>query len=356
MLKGKEVSCLDDTETLSERKRSILLNSVADYIQSAVPITSKMVKEQHMVDISTATLRNELNALEAMGYLKQLHTSSGRVPTSKAYRVYVDSLMKDLTFKGEELDIVKKGFNLKAQNLGSLIDKVAKTISKVTDLPTVVVMNDLKMLIIEDIKIIPLIDYSALMLIQTSSGIINNTFEIDEDTTEDDCIESAKVLRQSFTGHTIEYMIENIESVAKNYNKRIYVFKKIFDSIIELLSSSKTTARAGGTKLLNMPEYSDIEKAQRLLTLMEDNEALREVVRADDTLTFKIGKENENETLKDCTVVTAPLSFGDETIASVGVIGPERIDYELVAGSLQFVVNELKNIKRLKGDVDEEKT
>ena len=333
-----------------------MLNSVADYIQSAVPITSKMVKEQHMVDISTATLRNELNALEAMGYLKQLHTSSGRVPTSKAYRLYVNWLMKNLTFKGEELDVLKRGFNLKAQNLDSLIDKVAKTISKVTDLPTVVVMNDLKKLIIEEIKIIPLIDYSALMLIQTSGGIINNTLEIDENTSEEDCIESARVLHQYFAGKTIEYMIDNIEEVANKYSERISVFKKVFESIIDILKETKSPVHTGGTKLLNKPEYSDVEKAQQILSLMEDDDVIRSVVKTeDDNLTFKIGKENDIETLQDCAVITAPLTIGDETIASVGVIGPQRIDYELVAGAMQYVVNELKNIKQLKGDVDEEK-
>ena len=347
---------MEDVENLSERKKNILLNSVADYIQSAVPITSKMVKEQHMVDISTATLRNELNALEAMGYLKQLHTSSGRVPTSKAYRLYVNWLMKNLTFKGEELDVLKRGFNLKAQNLDSLIDKVAKTISKVTDLPTVVVMNDLKKLIIEEIKIIPLIDYSALMLIQTSGGIINNTLEIDENTSEEDCIESARVLHQYFAGKTIEYMIDNIEEVANKYSERISVFKKVFESIIDILKETKSPVHTGGTKLLNKPEYSDVEKAQQILSLMEDDDVIRSVVKTeDDNLTFKIGKENDIETLQDCAVITAPLTIGDETIASVGVIGPQRIDYELVAGAMQYVVNELKNIKQLKGDVDEEK-
>ena len=308
-----------------------------------------------MVDISTATLRNELNALEAMGYLKQLHTSSGRVPTSKAYRIYVDWLMKDLSFKGEELDIVKQGFNIKAQNLNSLIDRVAKTISKVTDLPTVVVMNDLKLLEIIEIKIIPLIDYSALMLIQTNGGIINNTFEIDESISQQDCIESAKVLQENFTGKTIEYMIDNIEDVASKYNERLKVFKKVFESIIEILRSSKDPVQAGSSKLLNKPEYNDAKKAQQILALMEDGDALREVVMTErEDLTFKIGKENDMETLQDCTVITAPLTIGDETIASVGVIGPQRIDYELVAGAMQYVVNELKNIKQIKGEVNEE--
>ena len=347
---------MEDVETLSGRKRDILLNSVADYIQSAVPITSKMVKEQHMVDISTATLRNELNALEAMGYLKQLHTSSGRVPTSKAYRLYVNWLMNDLTFKGEELDMLKQGFNLKAQNLGLLLDKVAKTISKVTDLPTVVVMNDLKLLNIQEIKIIPLIDYSALMLIQTNGGIINNTFEIDTSTSDEDCIESARVLQQQFAGKTIEYMINNIEEVVSKYSERISVFKKIFESIIDILKDSKNPIQVGSTKLLNMPEYSDIGKAQQILALMDDNDVIRSVVTTqDENLTFKIGKENDIETLHECAVITAPLTIGDETIASVGVIGPQRIDYELVAGAMQYVVNELKNIKQLKGDIDEKK-
>lgn len=336
-------------ENLSERKKQILFSSVADYIQSAVPITSKSVQENYLQDISTATLRNELNALEAMGYLKQLHTSSGRVPTTKAYRVYVDNLMCELNFQPQELDEVKSGFHKKINNLTTIIDTVAQTISKVTNCPTVAVLNDLKRLNIEDIQIVPLIDYTALMLLQTNGGIINNTFEISENVTKDDCINCANLLKTNFVNHSISDMIENIDRIIRKESERLSAFKEIFENVVQLLKDASVPVQKGRTKLLSMPEYKTIDKAKELIDLLEDEDRVRELLSTADTeeISVTIGGEFENSELEDCAVVKAPIKIGDSTVASVGVIGPKRLDYALVAGAISYVVGELKNIHRI---------
>ena len=334
---------------LSERKKLILFSSIEDYIQSAVPITSKGVQENYLKDISTATLRNELNALEAMGYLKQLHTSSGRVPTTKAYRLYVDNLMKNLSFKSQDLEEVKSGFHKKINNLTTIIDSVAQTISKVTNCPTVAVLNDLKKLNIEDIQIIPLIDYTALMLLQTNGGIINNTFEISENVSKEDCINCATLLKNNFVGKSINDMIQNVESTIKFENEKLSAFKEIFESVVQLLKDASTPIQKGRTKLLSMPEYKTIDKAKEIIDLLEDEDKVRELIDTsnDDEISVTIGREFDDSELADCAVVKAPIKIGDNTVASVGVIGPKRLDYALVAGAISYVVGELKNVHQL---------
>lgn len=334
-------------ENLSERKKRILLMSVEDYIQNAMPITSKAVQEHYLKDISTATLRNELNALEAMGYLKQLHTSSGRVPTSKAYRFYVNGLMKEMSFKNNDLDVIKENFCIKCNNLNSIMQNVAKTISRVTNYPTIAVLNDLKKLIIEDIKIIPLIDYSALMLISTNGGVINNTIQIGTQTSEDICIKCANLLKSSFIGKTIEDLMQNVENMAKQHNGQLSEFKAIFDSVIELLKELSSPVQNGKTKILNLPEYSSIDKAKEIIEFLEDEEKIKSAIFEENGLSVSIGRENDDAHLKDCAVIKAPIKIGKETIGSVGVIGPQRIDYAFIAGAIKYVVDELEAIYKL---------
>lgn len=346
---------MSDSENLSERKKKILINSVNDYIQSAVPITSAFIKENYLKDISTATLRNELNALEAMGYFKQLHTSSGRVPTTKAYRYYVNETLKDLNYKENQLDIVKSEFKSRANNLSIVIENIAKTISKATNYPTVVVMNNLQNLIIEEIKIIPLIDFSALLLIQTNGGIINNNIEAESVTSEDDYINAAKILNDKFKSKSIAYMIENIEHAATEMTNLIEEYKEIFDSVILTLKQvSKSVKQGGVTKLLNCPEYNSVEKAQEIFSLIEDESKIKEVVSCEDEgISISIGTENKEESLKECSVIKAPIQVDGETIASIGVIGPKRMDYALIAGAISFVKAEISKQNLLAGNKGE---
>ena len=338
-----------EEENLSERKKEILIKSVESYIQNALPITSKGVQENHLKDISTATLRNELNALEAMGYLKQLHTSSGRVPTTKAYRLYVNGLMNNLKCKKDDLDSIKEHFAIKCNNISSIMQNVAKTISRVTNYPTVAVLNDLKKLIIEDIKIIPLIDFSALMLISTNGGMINNTINISPNTKEIDCINCANLLKEKFLKKTIVDLMENVETMVKEHSHNLSAYQEIFESVVDLLKELSTPIQNGKTKLLNLPEYSSIEKAKEIIDFLEDDEKIKSAISidSDEDISFSIGKENDDDHLKDCAVIKAPIKIGDETIGSVGIIGPQRIDYAYVAGAIKFVVDELEEKYRL---------
>lgn len=344
----------DNNELLSERKQLILKSAVEDYIESALPITSSGVKKRHIKDISTATLRNELNALEAMGYLKQLHTSSGRVPTTKAYRFYVNGLMKNVKCKVDDLSSIKNMFNTRAQNLTTIVSGIAKTISQVTNYPTVVVVDNLKNLVIDDIKVIPLIDYNALILIQTNGGIINNSFAINPEITNDDCINCAKLLTNTFKTKTISYLIDNIDNVLQSTNKDLDSYKTIFNAVIDMLQNAMQNGvqKGGANKLLNCPEYSDVEKASKILNLLDDEKTIKDVVDCEDSddVNFSIGGENKNDALKDCTVVKAPIKIDGKTVASVGVIGPQRLDYSYVAGALKYVVSEIEKMNELQYD------
>ncbi len=342
-------------ENLSERKKIILTRSVNDYIQSASPITSGAVHDNHLKDISPATLRNELNALEAMGYLKQLHTSGGRIPTSKAYRFYVNEIMKNTKFDKKSLLTVRKIFEKRTENLTDIVSQLAGIISEATNYPTFVVMNSYKGLIVESIKIIPLIDGSGILLIGTKSGIINNTIKLGTGITEENCIDASNFLTSHFKDRTIADMFENLPKYLKEMQTDIDGFKNIFYNLmdcLEDLTSGKSVASAGTTKLLNNPEYADIDRAKKVLNFIEDDEKIKKVFskEVEEDVSFTIGKENQSEELESCSVVKAEYKIKGNTVASIGVIGPERMDYGRTVGALKFIVEELNKLNLIEND------
>ena len=348
-------------EILSERKQQILYSAVEDYIQHASPITSGSVHDKYIKDISPATLRNELNALEAMGYLKQLHTSSGRIPTSKAYRLYVNQLMKGTRFGKKELNTVRELLSQRTTYLTDIIRNVAGVVSQATNYPAFVIMDGYDNLPVDSIKIIPLIDKSALLLISTKDGIINGQFQLSSGITEENCIDASNLLTKQFCGKTISYLRENILKETLEAQNEIASFGKLCDSIIDCLADmvtqKKHIVRVGETKLLNEPEYADLETAKKVLNVISSDQ-IDEVLTnqdAEDDITFTIGKENSTEELKNCSVVKASYKIGGKQVASIGVIGPERMDYGSVASALKVIVSELGKVNLLTDTPDDKK-
>ncbi|MGD9900995.1 MAG: heat-inducible transcriptional repressor HrcA [Spirochaetales bacterium] len=344
-----------EREILSERKLKILRNTIEDYIETAEPITSGAVHDKYLADISTATLRNELNALEAMGYLKQLHTSGGRVPTTKAYRLFVDELMNEAEFDSKSLEIVKQMFAERTNSLEDIVTNIAKTISKATNYPAVVVLNGFDKLTVQSVKIIPVIGSRAVVLITTSTGIINNTIDVTENINEDVCRDASNFLTSHFKGRTIADMILNINTYKREMREDLSDYKNIFNILTNCLIdlSSRNNARLaseGSIKLLNNPEYADIDSAKKVLHVLEDENELKNIFKHKDNysdISFSIGTENEHEDLSSCGVITANYTVNGNNVASIGIIGPQRMNYSKVAAVLKYLVSELTVIKQL---------
>lgn len=342
-----------DGEILSERKLQILYSAVEDYIQFANPITSGSVHDKYIKDISPATLRNELSALEAMGYLKQLHTSSGRIPTTKSYRLYVNQLMGSTKFNKKALESVRAMLTQRTVYLNDIVRSIAGVVSNATNYPAVVILNGYDNLLIESIKIIPLIDLSALLLIGTKNGIVNGQFSVSENITEENCIDASNLLTQKFVGKSIRFMRENIEEELDNISSEIESFRGLFNNLIDCLTGmieqKSHVVRVGETKLLNNPEYAHLEDAKKVLDTLSNDTEIGSIFDSDENseITFTIGKENNSQNLKNCSVVRANYKVDGKRIASIGVIGPERMDYSNVASALKVIVSELDKLNYL---------
>lgn len=319
---------------LSERKIKILNIAVEEFIKDSAPITSGSVKDKTALNVSTATLRNELNALEAMGFLKQLHTSGGRVPTAQGYRFYVENLLKDVKATNKELEEIKSVIENRTQSLSEMIGKIAKLISKATNYPTVVMMNGIENLVLSEFKIIPLLDEKCMVLIGTNYGYISNT--MDFSATMENCQDASNYLTKYFKGETMGFLLANIDEYMKGMSGEIEAFQEVVNNIIKGLTKmnrQKLLNAEGAMDLVEREE--DFNETKKIMKLLRDEDELIEVLdKTDDKISADVGE-------KGVSVMKAPILVGGNKLASIGVIGPQKMDYSGIASALKVVIDEL---------------
>ena len=320
---------------LSQRKIKILNSAIEEFIKDSAPITSSSVKDKTALDVSTATLRNELNALEAMGFLKQLHTSGGRVPTAQGYRFYVENLLKDVKATNGELEEVRTIIENRTQSLADMISKIAKVISKATNYPTVVMMNGIENLILTEFKIIPLLDEKCMVLIGTNYGYISET--MDFLAALENCHDASNYLTKYFKGETMGYLLDNIDEYMRGMSGEIKAFQGVVNNIIKGLS------KLNKQKLLNVQtdgmaslvdKDDDIKETKKIIKMLSDKDELIEVLdKTEDKISADV--------TEDLSVIKAPIMVGGNKLASIGVIGPQKMDYSGIASALKVVIDEL---------------
>lgn len=336
-------------EFKSQRKKEILLYAVDEYIKKPQPITSAGLSAKFN-DVSTATLRNELNALEQMGYLQQLHTSGGRVPTSLAYRCYVNDILSNNKLDVKALQQVKDNYESKSVNLISTLSSLAKRLSRVTNCPTILVQHGIENLTIVDIKIIPLIQKDALLLVETTAGVIDDNISLDPDTSRDACRDASSYLTEHFKGQTIKFMVDNVAEVCLRAGAQMFEFKTLIDSVTTALQNVVKTkldiSSENTSKMLDNITSSEYDEAKDVLSFLEDGDEVISAVSDSQELNFVIGDENENDKLKGGMMLSAPIVIDGVSIASLALVGPKRVDYGSLAAALKFIVNEAENLSK----------
>ncbi len=340
----------DNLPMLSTRRSNILFNAIDNYIKQASPITSLLVQQTEFHNISTATIRNELNTLEAMGYLKQLHTSSGRVPTTKGYRFFVNHILQTTESNTNALKEIKNQMFSRTRNLSEIVDSISKTISNTINYPTVVMMDGLDNLIVKSVQVLFMISNQVLVLIDTNVGAISNTVSAPQNITRQDCDNASQVFTDIFKEKSINFMTQNISTFNESIQKSMQKYEEVFKLVLSVLSSCQNNTNSnvsnkGLIKMLESPDFSSVEKAKNILQVLDDKQSLHDVFDTtnEEGITVKIGSENNVRELSECAVIKAPLILDGKKVATVGVIGPERIDYATVASVLKYISDELKN-------------
>ena len=327
---------------LSDRKKEILKIVVNDYINSAQPVSSKAIAEKYMTGVSSATVRSELAALEELGYLTHVHTSSGRVPSKEAYKLYANELMQKGKLTQKELGFIKEQFKKKTDDLEAVVKNTVKVISELTEYTSIgFASHNLSEKII-NLKIFKYKPTVALLLIVTENTLIKDkTINIPKDMSDEDIERANEMINKMFTGKNFDEILSTSKAVEQEFD----TFKEIFDRIIEVLEDyvNNTNGKVvleGQDKILNNPEYSDVEKVKNFLSVVNSEEKVANFLTTDDSdieISIKIGAEDNPEVPKDCSLVTAKYSAGGVNIGSYGVIGPIRMDYKKVITVLEGV-------------------
>ena len=335
---------------MTERKKKVLRSVVDLYIRTAEPVGSKAITALPDMKYSSATIRNEMADLTTMGYLEQPHTSAGRVPSAAGYRLYVDELMADYRLSMDETRSINTAIEEKMQRVDKMVEKVAKLVSQATDLPAISVASRRGGLTVKRYEMILAGQGSFILVVMLSSDeVVNKLIKLPLNVTETDLKLLSALLNAAMTDLSAEeFTAALMDKVMLSAGAAASLVPVIVDFTTETLRRQGSTnmAVAGQMRLLGHPEYRDIDKAQRLMTSL-DEEALSNlpaVMQNAQGTRVLVGPENVAQELKDTSVVMTKFDIGDGMQGMIGVVGPTRMDYAKVTARLSYFAESLSKL------------
>ena len=340
---------------LDERKLKVLYAIIQSYIASAEPIGSRTLTKNFDIGVSSATIRNEMSDLEDLGYLSKTHSSSGRVPSDKAYRLYVDELLKlnisPIDIDSNNNEKIKETLAKEAWDMDDFIQSTAKILSSITNYTSVVAIPKLKGSQIRQLQLLRIEALGILVVIVLSNGLIKNSiFKTDEETTQEELNIISNYLNDRFKDKDMdEILILLEEDIFENFYLNKYFYEGLLivikNSVEELISIELYSE--GIMNILNFPEYKDIEKAKSFVAFVEDKNLLINILKNTSMskgVDIIIGQENIYSPIKDLSIITATYAIGGKTIGKVGLIGPTRMDYYNLIKILRVFSSHVSNI------------
>lgn len=338
---------------LDDRKIKVLYAVIDSYIRAAEPVGSRTISKEYDLGISSATIRNEMSDLEDLGYLSKPHTSAGRIPSDKAYRFYVNNIIKKMNIKTDQKkkEEIKRILIRESNEIDELMQNSAKVLSAITSYTALAVSPQIRDMKLRHIQLVPISNKEILIVIVGNSGIVKNIiFNMDEDVSKDQLDRISNFLNYKLKGYTI---LELQNSMRSDILKEMYEYKNMIDKIIPVItrsfedSSNIEIYSDGVNKIFDFPEYRDTEKAKSFVSFIEDRKRLMNVLLNDSLnngLEITIGSENIYDTIKDCSLITTTYKLGDMIIGKIGVIGPTRMDYLMVISSLKIFAENITEI------------
>ena len=338
---------------LTQRQSIILQVIVDEFTRTAEPVGSKSLMELLDFDVSSATLRNEMAKLEEFGLLEKTHTSSGRIPSSKGYRYYVENLMeKQLDPNIEnQLQII---FHERSYSSEEIIKKSCDILSQMTNLTTVVLGPETKMQTLEHIQLFPINERSAVCIFITNHGHTENkTFHFDENVSLKDIQTCTNLLNDKLAGTPINDVVSKMDEIKPLLDSQIQRHEALFQAFVNAFVrfASDNVYTSGTSNMLYQPEFADIEKLRQLMKMLEDTNIWRQLGSSDEDVMVRIGERNEVMPLDDVSVVSSKFKINDEE-GQLMVVGPTRMPYNKIVALMEYmskVIEEMYNEVHDKG-------
>ena len=335
---------------LTERKKKVLRSVVDLYIRTAEPVGSKAITELPDMKYSSATIRNEMAELTTMGYLEQPHTSAGRIPSAAGYRLYVDELMLDYRLSMDETKSINTAIEEKMQRVDKLVEKVAKLVSQATNLPAISAASRPAGATVQRFDLLQAGSGSFILVLMLSDDqVVNKLIKLPLRVEETDLKLLAAVLNATMTELPLEKFTEELlDKVMRSSGAAASLVPVIVDFTTETLKNNANTnmAVAGRSRLLGLPEFQDVAKAQRVMESIDEEtlSALPAVMSNANGTKVIVGPENVADELKNTSVVMTKFDIGDGMQGMIGVVGPQRMDYAQVTARLSYFAESLSKV------------
>lgn len=340
---------------LDERKIKIMQAIIRNYLETGEPVGSRTISKYTDLNLSSATIRNEMADLEEMGYILQPHTSAGRIPSDRGYRLYVDTMMEE---KDKELEELKEMMLEREDKVDHLLKQVAKLLAINTNYATMISAPTVHR---NKLKFIQLsrVDVNQLLAVIVVEGnvIKNNILSVSEELTDETLLKLNILLNTHLNGLALEEINLGMITVLKQQaGLHSDIVGDVIDAIAEGINADEELEiyTSGANNIFKYPELADQQKASEIINTFEEKQLLTELVQetlSDESNTgiqVYIGNETPIQTMKDCSVVTATYELGEGMRGTIGIIGPKRMDYDKVVGTLKTITHQLDDLYKKK--------
>ncbi len=331
---------------MDERKQQILRAVIQEYITKAEPVSSKHIAGKYGLDVSSATVRNEMAALEKMGLIEQPHTSAGRIPSEVGYRYYVDYLMEKYRLAMREEARIRENMDDRILELDGLLHRAGQLLAEMTDYPTLVSEPVLEEKRYKHLKLLPVDEGKALLVVVLSDGEIKNyQVNVAGNLTDSDCIRVSNLLTEKLGGREVSAVAGEFSQVLADPAS---VNREILEDVLKVVAEAargenqSTVHIAGTLNIFNQPEFKDIEKVRVLLGFFEQQKALKQLIdTGPEGISIRIGEEVDLENIAGLSVISSTYCINGKPVGTIGVIGPTRMTYARTSTMLEKVAEGL---------------
>ena len=340
---------------LSERKHIILKAIIQNYLETGEPVGSRTLSKSTDLNLSSATIRNEMADLEDLGYIFQPHTSAGRIPSDKGYRLYVDTMMEQ---KDREIEEMKEVMVQKEDKMDQLLKQVAKLLAVNTNYASMITTPTIHT---NKLKFIQLsrVDVNQLLAVVVVEGnvIKNNIIHTAEELDDETLLKLNILLNTHLNGLALEEInLGMISSLKQQAGIHSEIVADVIDAIAESIHAEEDLEvyTSGANNIFRYPELADQQKASSIINTFEEKQLLTELVQENLSdgnntgIQVYIGEETPIQSMKDCSVVTATYELGEGMRGTIGIIGPKRMDYDKVIGTLKTITHQLDDLYKKK--------
>lgn len=327
---------------LDDRKKRILEAIIEEYNNTAEPVGSTKIANDYNLGFSPATIRNEMASLEELGYLEQPHTSAGRVPSSKGYRLYIDDIMKEKNLSPKEKAVIDEILQNDITKIENLIHEATNILSKLTNYASIAMGPEIENCSVDEIKLVKIGNDKLMIVILADNGLIKESVVKYEGTIPEENVEIFNnFLNYKLKGRNFREIYENINSYVENelYNISNNIVPLMMEINNLLLDSSSKVYMEGATNMLELPELKKVDTLKNFLNIIETKDAIKELMKSgyDGNINVYIGQESAFDDLKDFTIITYKQVLNDKEVGTIGIIGPKRMDYKKVIPTIKYI-------------------